>query len=138
MRQKIFALLLTIFIPTLSFAQYGNDCLGIWRTVTIDLNQTGMEVVCTIPTPLEGVLLTMPNQLGTMGPVIQGPGSPRIYNVGSTIDIHLRKAHLLLEYEANPSECLLELFVNKQVSDWGVPTQNGNQCYYYIRLLLTK
>lgn len=110
-----------------------------WCTIDVDLNQQENDLVYTIPVPPEGILLTTPNVFGTVGPIIQGPGSPHLFNnLGNTVDLHLRKNHLLLEYENNPTECVLELIVNKKVSDWGTSSPAQNFCYYYIRLLLSK
>lgn len=139
MKYYFITFLFILFVPNISFAQFSNDCLGIWCTIDVDLNQQKNDLVYTIPVPPEGILLTTPNVFGTVGPIIQGPGSPHLFNnLGNTVDLHLRKNHLLLEYENNPTECVLELIVNKKVSDWGTSSPAQNFCYYYIRLLLSK
>lgn len=175
MKQKLLTLLFALLFTTSCFAHLeGNDCLGVWCTIDVDLSQqTTGELVYTISVPPEGIYLSLPNELNTRGPVVEGPASPYLFNyLGNTVDLHLKKTQLMVEYETNPTECILELFVDKQVNDGGIETSGGkddqtsddkdgetsedkdntttkdhghissngtgHQCYYYIRLLLTK
>lgn len=139
MKRRILSLLFVVFMSVQCFAQShsGFDCLGVWYTVLVDFTQpTQNELVFTIPVHPEGIYLDTPNGLGnTRGPVIQGPGRPRLWNyLGNTVDLYLNKKELLIISETS-NECTLDLFVNRTVDAWGTPNLgNMTQCYYYIRV----
>ena len=148
MKKKLLTFVFALLVATSCFARtYGNDCLGFWCTIDVDLSHNnGGDLVFTIPVPPEGIILSLPNEFNTVGPIVEGPASPYLLNnLGNTVDLHLKRSQLLVEYETNPTECVLELFVNKKVNDFGIPITDShqtfntgiNQCYYYIRLLLT-
>ena len=142
MKQKILAIVTVVLLATTCFAQqYGSDCLGVLCTIDVDLSQQkgSPDLVYTIFVPSEGIYLTKSNYFNSRGPIIQGPGAPYLFNyLGNTVDIHLKRAQMIVEYETEPTERFLELFVDKQVTDFGITTTYGNQCYYLIRLLITK
>lgn len=130
-----------LLVSLTSFAQTGgSNYLGVWCTIDVNLNDLlnyKTEAKYTINVPPESILSSSPMS----GLSIQGPGSPHLINhLGNTIDVEFLKSHLLLEYETEPTECYCELYVDKYVDDFGNPStsSNGNQCYYLIRVLISK
>lgn len=112
-------------------------CLGTLCYVSVYLNKDSVAdgyFTYTIPVPPEGIYSFHE---------VQGPGSPYLTNhLGNTVDLELRRSHLLLAVDGEDCEVPLELLVNKWSYDWGsyttTPDLNAAQCYYLIRLLVTQ
>ena len=107
-------------------------CLGTWCYVDVSLSDptNAGYLIYTIPAPPEGFT----------GGII-GPGSPHFFNnLGSTIDLHLRKSMLLLEVdENNEATLILDAQVNKYVPAMeGVISAGAYvQCHYHIIIRVT-
>ena len=137
MKQKLLTFLIALFVSlTCPAKTSGSDCLGVWCTIDVNLNElTNREARYTITVPPEGIA----PELHYSSLSIQGPGSPHLFNyLGTTVDIIFLKNQFLAEYEEEPTERFCELYVDKYVDAWGVPSSSGNQCYYLIRLLIRK
>ena len=90
-------------------------CLGILCYVNVDLSSDPVDsegfLTYTIRTPSENLA---PNY------GVQGPGSPRLTNnLGSTVDLKLRRSHLALEADGRNCELVIDVLVNKWSSGWG-------------------
>ena len=114
----------------------GYTCLGLLCYVNVNLTtdpvNAGM-LTYTIPTPPD------------YDPIYshaQGPGSPHLTNcLGSTIDLQLRRSHLLLEYDGQNTQFPVDILVKKWSTGWGQYTTDPGydeyaQCYYQVIIIL--
>ena len=137
-------LFITIFVSLLAIAAksqnvtngncWGYDCLGRLCYVTVDLNNDplidGMYLKYTIPAPSENIYS------------IQGPGISLVFNdLGSTVDILVRKTHLELALADSPNrEIPCDVLVEKWVDEYGKYEYNQTNanimCHYHIVLMI--
>jgi len=110
--------------PDLSY-----NCLGIHHYVSVDLDNDPVEsgyLKYTIPVPKEGI------------DFITGPaGCHLLNNLGSTIDVYVRRSHLELALADQPyAQVRFELFVRLWKDYNGITTTIlagiENQCYYLV------
>lgn len=136
---KIFAFLAFLFVFQISKAQCNNsyqvDCLGVLCYITVDLDNDTVTsdgyLKYTIFKPQETI------------DCLQGPTAAHLTNdLGSTIDIYIKKAQLIPLVRSITSEIPYELLVNKWVDRWGMPSIMGAaeavQCHYHVVLLITE
>lgn len=134
---KILATLVLLSAFQFSRAQCNNsyavDCLGVHCYITVDLNNDPVTsdgyLKYTISKPQEGI------------ESIQGPTAVYLSNdLGNTIDIYIKKIHLIPLTRAITSEIPYELIVKKWVDRWGSPISEGTaeaiQCHYHVVLLV--
>jgi len=107
-------------------------CLSTWCYVDVSLSDPtdAGYFIYTIPAPPEGF---------TGG--IMRPGSPRFFNnLGSTVDLYLRKSFLILEVdEKNEATLIMDAQVNKYVPAMEGVISSGAyvQCHYHIIVRVT-
>ena len=131
---KIFtSLSLIIYFTLNSNAQthtHGFDCLGVLCRITVNLEKDPVTsdgyLRYTIITPPEGAYN------------IQGPaGAFLANNLGSTVDIYIRKSQLELAVaDRDQCEIPFELLVYMWKDEWGNPASYGIQCYYHVILMV--
>lgn len=137
MKKTILSLILLFFIPFIYVNKINaqtcdQGCLGTWCYVDVSLSDPtdAGYLIYTISAPPEGFT----------GGII-GPGSPRFFNnLGSTVDLYLRKSHLLLEVdENNEATIILDAAVNKYNSaiEGSISSDTYIQCHYHIVLRVT-
>ena len=131
--KSLFVFLFSLVLMNKGYAQECDEgCLGIWCYVDVSLSDpvNAGELIYTISAPPEGFT----------GGLI-GPGSPSFFNnLGSTIDLHLKKSHLVLELDGNDFvQLILDAQVNKYVlgTDGAISSGNYVQCHYHIILNVT-
>lgn len=131
---KAFTVLFFSFLAISSYAQvdeptYSYSYLGIHCYVSVDLKNDPVEngyLKYTIPTPLQGATN------------IQGPaGAYLSNNLGSTIDVYVRRSHLELAMADRPyAQVPFELYVNLWKSPNGSTTTyydpDKEQCFYLV------
>ena len=137
MKRVILSLVLLVMLPYVFVEKIkaqtcDEGCLGTWCYVDVSLSDpvNAGELIYTIPVPPEGF---------TGG--IMGPGSPYLFNdLGSTIELHLKKGHLEIEADGNETTTLmLDALVNKYVLGTEGYISSGDyvQCHYHIILRIT-
>ena len=137
--KKVILLFLFCLVSLVSFEAYCQSPsytnLGTLCYININLRQTPVDsqgyYTFTIHTPQERIC------------GVQGPGSPiLINNLGSTVDLKIRRMYIELAADGNNCEIPLEAYVEKWSTGWGnyttSPTSGGAQCYYYIVLLTVR
>ena len=96
--------------------------------------------VANVSAFLKGESFTINLFLGFTGGII-GPGSPCFFNnLGNTIELHLRKSHLVVESDGNEMTTLiLDAEVNKYVLGMEGSISSGDyvRCHYHIILRVT-
>ena len=137
-------LFIVIFVSLLAIAAksqnitngycFGYDCLGRLCYVTVDLKNDplidGMYLKYTIPAPSERIW------------AIQGPGIAMTFtNMGSTVDIYVRKTHLELALaDSSNREIPCEVLVEKWVDDYGnyeyYQGAGYIMCHYHIVFMI--
>ena len=136
---KILALLVFLSTSLFGKAQCNNsfvvDCLGVDCYITVDLNND--------PVTSDGYLKYTIFKPQERIEDIQGPTAAFLLNdLGSTIDIYIKKIQLLPLTRAITSEIPYELLVEKWVDRWGRPTtkeaDDSIQCHYHVVLLITQ
>lgn len=136
-RKILFCLIGIMFMIGNTFAA-GYECLGTLCYVNVNLSTDPVDggyLTYTIPVPDEG-----------LGPYagVQGPGSPVLANnLGTTVDLKLRKSHLALEADGKNCQLYVDLLVNKWSLGFGHYTttkpsgsQTYPQCYYRVILVI--
>lgn len=131
----LFFLLFSFVLTNVSYAQThtcDEGCLGTWCYVDVSLSDptNGGELIYTIPVPPERF---------TGG--IMGPGSPTLFNdLGNTIELHLRKSHLVVEADGGDVQLVLDAQVNKYViaTEGAISSGDYVQCHYHIVLNVTQ
>ena len=131
---KFIMLFISMTITTTLAAQTSYTHLGILCNIDVDITTPlGREVSYIIPAPSEGVF---PN------PEVYGPGSPHITAYSSDyIKLTFNGNLLALDLDSYAgNEAFLELYINKWVNAWGLPTNSnsGNRCCYLIRIVIHK
>lgn len=123
--------LLCVYVCNAQSTSYTN--LGILCYINVSLSHD--------PVDNQGYLTYTINTPDETACGIQGPGSPILTNnLGSTVDLKIRRIHLDLAADGLNCEIPLELTVAKWSTGWGhyttSPSSGGAQCYYYIVLLI--
>lgn len=135
MRRFVLSLLVMLplmFVGKTNAQTCDQGCLGTWCYVDVSLSDPvdSGYLVYTIPVPPEGFT----------GGII-GPGSPCFFNgLGNTIELHLRKSHLVVESDGNEMTTLiLDAEVNKYVLGMEGAISSGDyvRCHYHIILRVT-
>lgn len=127
--------LFSFVLTNISYAQTavcGEGCLGTWCYVDVSLSDptNAGELIYNIP---------MPPERFTGG--IMGPGSPYFFNdLGNTIELHLRKSHLVVEADGGNVQLILDAQVDKYViaTEGSVSSGDYAQCHYHIVLNVTQ
>ena len=124
--------LFSFALPNVNNAQTcGIGCLGTWCYVDVSLSDPTYagDLIYVIPVPPEGFAGS-----------IMGPGSPRLYNnLGSTVELRLKKSHLEVESDGGNAQFVLDALTNEFVQDMEGSISSGGyaRCHYHIILNVT-
>ncbi|MGM9823238.1 MAG: hypothetical protein ACI30Q_02580 [Muribaculaceae bacterium] len=132
--KHLISFILSILFSYSAYAQTlaGQDFLGIWRYVTVDLTNDiehdgYLEYVIDEP-PEKFIYPDFP---------VTGPGKPYITREGSDFVLHLKKKFIEIEMTGQQCTMDLEVPVDKRVLITGSYPDYYCPYYYFIRLMVT-